>query len=522
MKNAVGREIPDWLLQETGKKIFAGAYENLGCDVVLAPQKSRSQKTDKVKKPDGKLAASIDEVLEKVGLKDGMTISFHHHMRNGDQVVNQVMEAIARKGIRDLHVAASGLFQCHAPLVSLIKDGVITRITLSTISPGPLAKAITNGWLKHPAVFMSHGGRSRAIASGELPIDVAFISAPCCDAYGNMNGAWGKSACGMLSYAYADAEYADQVVAITDHLVPFPACPIEISQERVDHVVVVEAIGDPNGIAFGPTKPTTDSVNLRIAELAAELLDKTGYIKEGMSMQTGAGGISIATAAAVGRIMKEKKVTGSFASGGITSHFVDMMKDGLFRALLDVQCFDTAAVTSYREDPGHMAMSASWYANPNTKGCLVNQLDIMILGATEIDINYNVNVVTGSNGVILSSSGGNNDCAAGAKMAVVVTNLLKRGMCVLRDEVTTIVTPGETVDAIVTEYGIAIHPKRTDLTERLKGSGLPVIPIETLKEIGEQKAEKKCDTAFTDKIVGYVEYRDGTIIDVVRKPEEEF
>ena len=169
-----------------------------------------------------------------------------------------------------------------------------------------------------------------------------------------------------------------------------------------------------------------------------------------------------------------------------------------------------------------MAMSASWYANPNTKGCLVNQLDIMILGATEIDINFNVNVVTGSNGVILSSSGGNNDCAAGAKMAVVVTNLLKRGMCVLRDEVTTIVTPGETVDAIVTEYGIAIHPKRTDLTERLKGSGLPVIPIETLKEIGEQKAEKKCDTVFTDKIVGYVEYRDGTIIDVVRKPAEEF
>ena len=108
----------------------------------------------------------------------------------------------------------------------------------------------------------------------------------------------------------------------------------------------------------------------------------------------------------------------------------------------------------------------------------------MILGATEIDVDFNVNVVTGSNGVILSSSGGNNDCAAGAKIAVVVTNLVKRDMCILRERVTTVVTPGETVDVLVTEYGIAVNPNRTDLMKLLKHSQLPVMNIHELKAIG--------------------------------------
>lgn len=522
MINGVGREIPEKILQETGKKVFAGAWHRAETADTEASGAGRFVQ-DKGKGRTGpKLVATLDEVIDRIGLKDGMTVSFHHHMRNGDQVVNLVMEAIARKGIRDIHVAASGLFRCHEPLVKLVEEGVIRKITVSTISPGPLAKAITNGKLKEPAVFMSHGGRPRAIESGELHIDAAFISAPCCDAWGNMNGVYGKSACGVLSYAYADAEYADHVVAVTDHLVDFPACPIEISQEKVDYVVQVDAIGDPNGISFGPTKPTTDPENLKIADRTARLLDEAGYIKEGMSMQTGAGGTSIAVAAAVGKIMREKQITGSFASGGITSYFVEMLQEGLFKGLLDVQCFDSVAIESRRKNPGHMAMSASQYANPNTKGCLVDQLDIMILGATEMDVDFNINVVTGSNGVILSSSGGNNDCAAGAKIAVVATNLVKRGMCILRDAVTTVVTPGETVDVLVCEYGIAVNPRRKDLLEKLSGTDLPVMDIRKLKELGDRDAEVVMHPEFTDQIVGIVEYRDGTIIDVVRKPVQEF
>ena len=39
-----------------------------------------------------KVVSSIQEAIQLAGLKDGMTISFHHHLRNGDYVLNMVME----------------------------------------------------------------------------------------------------------------------------------------------------------------------------------------------------------------------------------------------------------------------------------------------------------------------------------------------------------------------------------------------------------------------------------------------
>ena len=521
MRNAAGRIIPEYIDRYGVVKPFAGAYAYLeGVYVKTRVQMTAPAFHKETARVNSKLLGSIEEAIDKVGLKDGMTVSFHHHMRNGDYVVNMVMEAIERKGLKDIHIAASGLFKCHEPLVRMAENGTIRKITLSTISPGPLAKAITHGKLKEPCVFQSHGGRPCAIEEGRLHIDVAFISAPCCDAYGNMNGAAGKSACGVLSYAYADAQYADQVVAITDNLVPFPACPIEISQEKVDYVVKVDSIGDPEGIAFGPTKATTDPENLRIAKMTAQLIDETGYIKNGMSMQTGAGGTSIAVAAEVGSIMKQKGIKGSFGSGGITGYFVDMLEEGLFEGLLDTQSFDTQAIASVSKNQRHQVMSASQYANPHNRGALVNQLDVMILGATEIDTDFNVNVVTGFDGTILSSSGGNQDCAAGAKLAIVVTNTLKKGKSVIREQVTTVTTPGETVDALVTDLGIAVNPARKDLMKKLKGSSLPVMTIEEMREKAEEKAEfPHTPVHYTDDIVVVVEYRDGTVIDVVRKPE---
>ena len=520
MINAAGREIPEYI--ETYGKVepFTGAYTHIeGTYEKTAAHMAVTAFSKGTKQKEPKFLRSIEEAIDRTGLKDGMTVSFHHHMRNGDYVVNMVMEAIEKKGLKDIHIAASGLFKCHEPLVRMAENGTIRKITLSTISPGPLAKAITHGKFKEPCVFQSHGGRPCAIEEGKLHIDVAFISAPCCDAYGNMNGAVGKSACGVLSYAYADAQYADKVVAVTDNLVPFPACPIEISQEKVDYVVEVESIGDPNGIAFGPTKATTDPENLRIAHMTAQLIDKAGYIENGMSLQTGAGGTSIAVAAEVGEIMKAKGVKGSFGSGGITGYFVDMLEEGLFEGLLDTQSFDTQAIASVSKNKNHQVMSASQYANPHNRGALVNQLDVMILGATEIDVDFNVNVVTGFDGTILSSSGGNQDCAAGAKLAIVVTNTLKKGLSVIRDAVTTVTTPGETVDALVTDLGIAINPLRTDLLEELKDTDLPLLTIEEMKNKAEEKAEfQHKPVEYTDDIVVVVEYRDGTVIDVVRKP----
>ena len=513
MKNSVGREVPEYIEGYGQIRPFEGAFANYG----LRYRTSVKQRSIKPGEP--KLVETIDEVLDKAGIRDGMTVSFHHHLRNGDFVINQVMEAIAKRGIKDITVAATGIFPIHEPLVDYIKQGIITGISVNYIAPGPVAKAVSKGLLKKPAVLMSHGGRPRAIESGDLHIDIAFIAAPTADFYGNMNGVYGKAACGTLAYAIPDAQYADIVVAITDNLVPYPASPIEITQDYVDYVVKVDSIGDPNGIVSGTLTVTKDPVSLRIAKLAAQVIEATGYIKEGMSFQTGAGGTSLAVAAEVKKFMKEKNVVGSFAAGGITGYMVDMLNEGLFRTLFDVQCFDLKAIASIRDNVKHQKMSGSLYGNPHNKGAVVNNLDVMILGATEIDTDFNVNVVTGSDGIIIGASGGHNDTAAGAKLAIVVTNLTKGRLPVVKNQVTTVTTPGETIDVLVTERGIAVNPARVDLIEKLKNADLPIVPIEELKNIAERLTGKPEPIEVSDQIVAIVEYRDGTVIDVVRKPE---
>ncbi|MDR3543414.1 MAG: citrate lyase subunit alpha [Desulfosporosinus sp.] len=505
----LGRELPDYIAGYGEVKPFQGAFSNERMKTRKAVQLTS------VPPGERKVLTSLDEAFDRLKIKDGMTISFHHHLRNGDHVLNMVVEALAKRGIKDLTIAASSIFPVHAPLVEHIKSGVVTGVVANYML-GPVPEAISRGELKKPARMQTHGGRSRAIESGDLHIDVAFIAAPTADTYGNINGVYGKSACGTLGYAVSDAEYADITVAITDNLVAFPACPIEISQVFVDYVVPVESIGDPKGIVSGTTKITKDPVALIIAQMAAEVIKASGLVKDEMSFQTGAGGTSLAVAAELKRLMKREGVVGSFASGGITGYLVEMLEEGLFRTLLDVQCFDLAAIESYRNNVQHQFMSASMYGNPHTKGAVVNNLDIMILGATEIDIEFNVNVTTGSNGVIMGGSGGHSDTAAGSKLAIVVTNLTKARLPMIKAKVTTITTPGENIDVVVTERGIAVNPRRVDLLEKLSKTKLPLMTIEELKTLAEKITGVPKGIKTSEKIVAVVEYRDGSVIDVVR------
>lgn len=471
----------------------------------------------KVTRPgDVKLFTNLEELMARLKLKDGMTFSFHHHLRNGDFVLNMVMAQVQRMGLKNIRVAASSLFPCHAPLVEMMEDGTVTDIHTDYMS-GPVAEAVSRGKLKNPAVMTSHGGRPRAIAQGDVHIDVAFIAAPGADAAGNINGVAGTSACGSLGYAHADAAYADVVVAITDHLEEYPLCPVEIDQSQVDFVVQVESIGDPSGIVSGTTQITKDPIGLKIAADTQKVLEASGLLVEGLSFQTGAGGISLAVAKELEIYMKQKKIRGSFASGGITGYIVNMMEDGLFRALWDVQCFDLEAVRSYRENPNHMGMSGDLYGNPHNKGAVVNHLDIVILGATEMDKNFNVNVTTGSTGVIMGGSGGHADTAAGAKLTVIVSKLVSARIPLIKDRVTTITTPGETVDVLVTDRGIAVNPNRPKLAEAIEKAGLKVMSIEELQGEAERLTGVPQPVQTTDRIVAVVEYRDGSVLDVVRQ-----
>lgn len=510
MKNILGRELPEFIEGYGKVKPFAGAYANLG------EINKRAISVNCALPGQGKLLQSIGEAIKACGLKNGMTISFHHHLRNGDYVLNMVLDEVAKAGLKDMRVASSSIFPIHAPLVKHIESGVVTGIYADYIS-GPVADAVSMGLLKYPAVMHTHGGRPRAIEAGDLHIDVAFIASPACDTYGNINGVDGKSACGALGYAVPDAMYSDRVVAITDNLVKYPACPIEISQEYVDFIVKVDSIGDPNGIVSGTTKITKDPVGLRIAKTAARVIEASGLLKDGFSFQTGAGGTSLAVAAYVRDMMKKKGIKGSFAAGGTTGYIVEMFEEGLFESLFDVQCFDLKAVESYRSNKAHLGMSASMYGNPHNKGAVVNQLDVMILGATEIDRSFNVNVTTGSSGTIMGGSGGHSDTAAGSKLSIVVTQLVKGRLPIIVDEATTVTTPGESIDVVVTERGIAVNPLREDLIQSLNTAGIQTMTIDNLKRIAEEMTGVPEKIQLDDKIVAVVEYRDGTVIDVVRR-----
>ena len=461
-----------------------------------------------------KLVSSLREAIERSGLKSGMSVSFHHHLRNGDYVLNMVMDEIAKMGVGDLTLNASSLFDCHLPLAEHIRNGVVRRIRTDYMSAG-LGRMISEGLMAEPVEFRTHGGRPKDIASGETPIDVAFIAAPTADEMGNCTGKLGPSACGSLGYAFPDAMYARNVVVITDNLVPYPLQGWSIPEIYVNTVVRVDAIGNPQGIVSGTTKITRDPVGLVMAERAVEVIRHSGLLKDGFSFQTGAGGASLAAAKFLMDVMVRENIRGSFASGGITGYLVDMLNAGCFRALMDVQCFDLKAVESIRTNPAHQEISAMHYASPGAASAVVDSLDVVILGATEIDTDFNVNVHTDSRGAIMGGSGGHSDTAAGAKLSMIIAPLFRARLPIVTERVRCISTPGRDVDVLVTQRGVAVNPRRAELAERLKAAGLPIVDIHELKEIAERITGAPAPVPSGDQVVARVIHRDGNVIDAI-------
>ena len=462
-----------------------------------------------------KLVKSLKEAIALSGLQDGMTVSFHHHLRNGDFVLNMVLEQIAQLSIRDITVNASSLFDAHMPLVGHIKNGVVTGLAADYISGG-LGREISRGILQNPVQFRTHGGRPEDIALGRSPIDVAFIAAPCADAFGNCTGKQGKSACGSLGYAFADAQYAKKTVVITDGLLTERLENPSISGEFVDYVVEVDAIGDPKGIVSGTTQITRDPVGLVMAQMAAKVIDASGLLKDGFSFQTGAGGASLAAAKYLKEIMLDKKIQGSFGLGGITGYMVDMLHAGCFQRLMDVQCFDLKAVESIRSDPRHREISAMEYAAPGGKAA-VDDLDVVILGATQIDTDFNVNVHTDSNGYIMGGSGGHSDTAAGAKLSMIIAPMFRARLPIVTDRVACISTPGKDIDVLVTQGGIAVNPARVELRQRLVEAKLPVIDIHALKNKIEGIAGRPKALTKDGRVVAEVLGRNGDLQDTIHQ-----
>jgi citrate lyase subunit alpha/citrate CoA-transferase len=462
-----------------------------------------------------KLISGLREAVRLSGLRDGMTISFHHHLRNGDFVLNMVCDELSNMGFKDLTINASAIHEAHGRLVEHLKSGVVTGIETNYMGSA-VGRYISGGRLKKPVIFRTHGGRPGDIERGKSHIDVAFIAASSSDCMGNCTGKFGPSACGSLGYAFADAEHAGKVVIITDNLVPYPLVGYSISEVHVDYVVSVDSIGDPAGIASSTTRMTRDPIALLIADYAAKVIQASGYLKDGFSFQTGAGGASLAVASFLKRIMQEQKIRGSYAMGGITGYIVDMLEAGCFETLADVQCFDLRAVESLNKNPRHQEVTASHYASPTAKSSLVEGLDAVILGATEIDTQFNVNVHTDSQGYIMGGSGGHSDTAAGAKLAIIVAPLTRARLPLISDRVNCISTPGSTVDVLVTQYGIAVNPSNGDLALKLSEAGLPVRDIQDLKKTALEISGTPRPLVRGEQEVARVLYRDGNPIDTIR------
>src|SRR6516162_7101187 len=460
-----------------------------------------------------KQVPDLQTALRNCGLEDGMVISSHHHLRDGDKVALLALESAARLGVKDLTWFPSASFPSQKGAIELMANGVIHHIEGSL--NGPLGDYCTQGKMRGLGVLRSHGGRWQAIQDGEVHIDIAVIAAPTADAFGNADGSHGKSACGSLGFALADSVYADRVIVVTDNLVPFPCIPWQIQGNNVDSVVVVDSIGDPSKIVSGTTEITRSPDRLRIAELVARFLRESGIMRNGFSFQAGAGGIALAFVDYLRRLMKEDGVKARFVRGGSTRYLVDLLQEGLTDYILDGQTFDLEGVKSIAGDPRHVATSPFTSYNYHGKGNCASLVDAVVLGATEVDVNFNGNVVTHSDGRLLHGIGGWQNCLFAGCTILAVPSFRDR-IPVVVDEVTTLTGPGEMIDVVATERGIAINPLRKDLLDAVKGSKLPIRPIRDIKAEVEQICGGKPNRPkLSDKPVAIVKWVDGTVLDTV-------
>jgi len=444
-----------------------------------------------------------------------LVVSTHHHLRDGDRVALRALEAAAGMGARDLMWLPSASFPCHAPVIDLMESGAVHHIEGSM--NGPLGDYCSQGKMRGLGVLRSHGGRWQAIQDGEVKIDIAVIAAPTADPFGNADGSHGPSACGSLGFALADSIYAEHVIVVTDNLVPFPCIPWQIQGNNVDCVVEVDSIGDPSKIVSGTTRITRSPDRMRIAEQVAQLIRDAGILRNGFSFQAGAGGIALAFVSYLREMMRESGIKARFVRGGSTKYLVEMLHEGLTDYILDGQTFDLDGVSSIASDPRHLPTSPFTSYNYHGKGNFASMIDAVVLGATEVDVDFNANVVTHSDGRLLHGIGGWQNCLAAGCTVLAVPSFRDR-IPVIVDRVTTITGPGELIDVVATERGIAVNPRRQDLLDALRGSNLPIRPIEEIKdEVEGICGGKPQKPRIGERPVAVIKWVDGTLLDTVRQ-----
>ena len=136
-----------------------------------------------------------------------------------------------------------------------------------------------------------------------------------------------------------------------------------------------------------------------------------------------------------------------------------------------------------------------------------------------------------ANGRIIGGIGGGQDVAAGADLTIIflplATGKKGKGFPKVVEKVYTKTTPGEVIDVVVTEEFSVINPKsKSKYVESLKNRasefGVTLLSMEELVQKSKEKAESfgvvPKLTETTDEVVHVIEWRDGTLLDTIKKP----
>lgn len=121
MKEKENNKIPKELLKKYNMPLYSENWNKRVRPRCFDSRNELQRSSEKV--------VTLEQAIRASGLKDGMTISFHHHFREGDHVVNLVIDKLAEMGFKNLTIAPSSLSDVHAPLIEHIKNGVITKST---------------------------------------------------------------------------------------------------------------------------------------------------------------------------------------------------------------------------------------------------------------------------------------------------------------------------------------------------------------------------------------------------------
>lgn len=530
VRNALGRLVPT-SVNGFPYEPYVGAF----ADLQPGPRYTAPTRVDQLRGR-SKVVKSLREVVE-AAVPDGGWVSFPHYYRDDPTALKILLDALAASGKKGVNLMGIAFFSSHAPLlVDALETGVLAGFEANTY--GPVAKFVGDGrmggWV---VVGRSHGGRARALQQGERVIDLAVGPVPIADRWGNANGVMGhpNAMCGSLGLFQPEAQWAKRTALLAEQIHPTLLAPHPIEMRWVDDVVPVAKVGDNRGIGSGTTdirRVKGDPGRNRIAANAMKVIEASGVIQEGFNFQVGSGA-GLLVLEQMLRRMRTLGLRGGFTVGGSMEYHVDLLEEGLVEVFLDGQCFQPShrLFHSLLHNPRHVEVSTSLYYSPACKQEGSGLMDVVVLGASEVDVDFNVNTVTGYDGVLRTGIGGGPDAAAGGKLTIFALPIARANRsgesapCV-RDRVTTVVTPGEVVSAVVTEDYVAINPKNDSpyldaLRDNAKAAGLQLVSIQEIAAASLAKARElgtlMPEPRFTDDVVYVVEWRDGRLIDAVRR-----